>query len=107
MLSPFPSAALAAPFLSDIPLPGPFQIKPSHSTASLTMKKGGFSFSVAGGPTPRDDSARSDRKENALPGFKVPPLSPTEPTQAGPVRRNEPGLDPAGGSSAQTQCKKD
>lgn len=41
------------------------------------MKKGGFSFSAAGGPTPRDDSARSDRKENALPGSEVPPLSPT------------------------------
>ncbi|KAI9528841.1 hypothetical protein NQZ68_017440 [Dissostichus eleginoides] len=51
-------------------------IKPSHSTASLTMKKGGFSFTAAGGPTPRDDSARSDRKENALPGCEVPPLSP-------------------------------
>lgn len=59
------------------------------------MKKGGFSFSVAGGPTPRDDSARSDRKENALPGVKVPPLSPTEHTQARPVRRNESELDPA------------
>ncbi|KAG7224134.1 hypothetical protein INR49_019869, partial [Caranx melampygus] len=34
------------------------------------MKKGGFSLSAAGGPTPRDDSARSDRKENALPGFE-------------------------------------
>ncbi|KAA8582086.1 hypothetical protein FQN60_008826 [Etheostoma spectabile] len=54
----------------DIPLPGPFEIKPSHSTASLTMKKGGFSFTAAGGPTPRDDSARSDRKEYALPGCK-------------------------------------
>ncbi|KAK2825936.1 hypothetical protein Q5P01_020150 [Channa striata] len=40
------------------------------------MKKGGFSFSAAGGPTPRDDSARSDRRENALPGCEVPPLSP-------------------------------
>lgn len=40
------------------------------------MKKGGFSFSAAGGHTPRDDSARSDRKENALPGCEVPPLSP-------------------------------
>lgn len=55
-----------------------YEIKPSHSTASLTMKKGGFSFSAAGGPTPRDDSARSDRKENALPGAEVPPLSPTQ-----------------------------
>lgn len=45
------------------------------------MKKGGFSFSAAGGPTPRDDSARHDRKENALPGFEVPPLSPTEQRQ--------------------------
>lgn len=55
-----------------------YEIKPSHSTASLTMKKGGFSFSAAGGPTPRDDSARSDRNENALPGAEVPPLSPTQ-----------------------------
>lgn len=72
---PFPEITLVGSFLSDIPLPGSFEIKPSHSTASLTMKKGGFSFSAAGGPTPRDDSARSDRKENALPGSEVPPLS--------------------------------
>ncbi|TNN60996.1 hypothetical protein EYF80_028774 [Liparis tanakae] len=42
------------------------------------MRKGGFSFAAAGGPTPREDSARSDRKENALPGCEVPPLVPTE-----------------------------
>ncbi|KAK5926087.1 hypothetical protein CgunFtcFv8_021686 [Champsocephalus gunnari] len=72
----FPRITLVGPFLSDIPLPGPFEIKPPHSTASLTMNKGGFSLTAAGGPTPRDDSARSDRKENALPGCEVPPLSP-------------------------------
>lgn len=30
--------------LGYFPLPGPLKIKPSHSTASLTMKKGGLSF---------------------------------------------------------------
>lgn len=40
-------------------------------------KKGGFSFFAAGGPTPRDDSAQSNRRENALPGSEVPPPSTT------------------------------
>lgn len=34
-----PSLTFLGSFLSDIHLPGSFEIKPSHSTASLTMKK--------------------------------------------------------------------
>ncbi|MEQ2313434.1 hypothetical protein AMECASPLE_001960 [Ameca splendens] len=56
-------------------LPDPFEIKPSHSCASLTMKKGGLSFSAAGGPTPRDDSSRPDRRETPFSGCEAPPLS--------------------------------
>lgn len=51
------------------------------------MKKGGFSFSAAGGPTPRDDSARSDRKENALPRRRGPASLPHTAVKAGGEER--------------------
>lgn len=80
--SPLPSftSLSSVLFLTDIHLPGSFEIKPSHSNESLTMrgKKVAFPFFLAaGGPTPRDDSAQSDRRENALPGSQVPPPSTT------------------------------
>ncbi len=91
-LPPSPWITFVGPFLSDIPLPASFdQTITFHRV--LNNEKGGFSFSAAGGPTPRDDSARSDRKENALPGCEVPPLSP--PHNTGKTGRRG-GVNPSG-----------